>query len=624
MDNYGFVWFATNDGVCRFDGLEVKQYGLSDYSLAEDEVRTSLVNKILIDDNGEIFIGAYSLFFYNKITDKFEKYPFTNTTVPLKRIRALEKDTKKRIWIGDQTGLYSMSIDIKDSIISYPYSETETIDIQSILPLGDSLLIGTNKHGVLIYDITKNKFSPFSLFKNTDDKNKALCFFNDGDKTIWLGTNNNGIFKFNLKNSSVTNVILDSEKDNSKRIRDIVKDMSGNIWIGSRGGLYKRDFNSEVITLEADIDHPYSKLSSNSVYDVFIDKNQGIWLGTISGGVNYADLNRKPFSHFSAKEKNSKFLNHNIVTCFCEDNIGNLYIGTEGGLNFFDRKTAEFTSYVHDNDNPNSISKDAIKSMVCESSGNIWIGCGLGGLNYFNPKTKTFKKFLHDPNNSKSLIDDNVNCLVIDNEKNLWIATNAGIDMLPYGETSFRHIYKGIVDFLYQNKEGRLWAGMYGDGLYLFNTKTNTFEKYFEKFVNSTVNSMLIDSKNNLWVGGNRGIIYVNTSDSSRYIYSTKNGLSTNLIMGILEDEKKNLWISTTSGLLKYEEAVLHPDSLTYRTYSLSEGIQSKQFNPFSYMKNSSNKMFFGGINGFNMFNPELIKENKIPPTLVLYGFKNL
>jgi len=622
MDNYGFMWFATNDGVCRFDGLEVKQYGLSDYSLLEGEVRTSLVNKILVDYKGGIFVGAYSLFYYDKITDKFEKYPFTNAIVPLKRIRALEKDPKNRIWIGDQTGLYSLSSDIKDSLISYPYSETETIDIQSILPLGDSLLIGTNKHGVLVYDITKNKFSPFSLFKDKDDKNRALCFFNDGDKTIWMGTNNNGIFKINLKDSSVTNIFLDSEKDNSKRIRDIVKDKLGNIWIGCRGGLYKKDFNSEVIKLEADVDHPYAKLLSNSVFDVFIDKNQGIWLGTISGGVNYADLNRKPFSHFSAKEKSSKFLNHNIVTCFSEDKNGNLYIGTEGGLNFFNRKKEEFTSYVHDNVNPKSISKDAIKSMVYEKSGNLWIGCNLGGLNYFNPETKAFKKFLHDPNNNNSLINDDVNCLVLDKKQNLWIATNAGIDFLPYGEKKFQHIYKGSVEFLYQNKEGRLWAGIHGDGLYLFNPKTNAFERYFEKFVNSTVNSMLIDSKNNLWVGGNRGITYINTSDSSRYYYSTKNGLPTNLIMGILEDEQKNLWISTTSGLLKYDDAVVYPDSLNYRTFSLSEGIQSKQFYPFSYMKNSSNEMFFGGINGFNMFNPELIKENKTPPTLVFTGLR--
>jgi signal transduction histidine kinase/ligand-binding sensor domain-containing protein len=617
MDTYGFMWFATNDGVCRFDGLEVKQYGLSDYSIAGDQVRTSLVNRILIDDNGQILIGAYSLFYYNKITDKFEKYPFGNAIVPLKRIRTLEKDSKSRIWIGDQTGLYSFSPDAKDSLISYPYSETETIDVLSILPLGDSLLIGTNKHGVLVYNIKQEKFSPFSLFKDKGDKNKALCFFNDASGTIWMGTNNNGIFKFHLKELTVTHKFLVSENDFSNRIRDIEKDNDGNIWIGSRRGLYKKDANSEDIILSSNVDHPYSKLLSNSIFNIFIDRNQDIWLGTFSGGVNYADLNRKPFSHFSAKEKNAKFLNSNIVTCFCEDKNGDVYIGTENGVNFFDRRKEEFTYYMHDNNNPNSISNDAIRSVVCDISGNLWIGCGSGGLNYFNTRTKTFNRLLHDPKNSKSLNSDDVNCLALDQEQNLWIATEVGIDMLPSGEKNFQHIYNGTVEFLYQSKAGALWAGTSGDGLYLLNRKSNKFERQYKNFVNSTIHTMLVDSENNLWVGGNRGITFINTADSIRYNYSTKNGLPSNIIMGILEDEQKNLWISTTSGLLKYEGAVLHPDSLNYRNYSLSDGIQSRQFYTNSYLKDSSNEMFFGGINGFNMFNPALIKENRIPPKLV-------
>lgn len=114
MDTYGFMWFATNDGVCRFDGLEVKQYGLSDYSIAGDQVRTSLVNRILIDDNGQILIGAYSLFYYNKITDKFEKYPFGNAIVPLKRIRTLEKDSKSRISLEPKTELIFSIVERKN------------------------------------------------------------------------------------------------------------------------------------------------------------------------------------------------------------------------------------------------------------------------------------------------------------------------------------------------------------------------------------------------------------------------------------------------------------------------------------------------------------------------------
>lgn len=623
MDNDGFMWFATNDGVCRFDGLDVKKYVLSDYTLAEGEVRTSLANRVLIDEQGEILIGAYSLFYHNKITDKFELYPFKNTSDPLKRIRAIEKDSNSRIWIGDQTGLYSFQSDVKDSLTFYPYSDNETIDISVILPLGDSLLIGTSSRGVLIFDILKKRFTPFSLFKETDNKYKALCFFKDDGNTIWMGTNNNGIYTFNLQHSIVKHIYLESENDFSNRVRDIVKDNLGNIWFGSRGGLYKKDFKTKEIKQCANEEHPFSKLSSNSIYDIFIDKNQGFWLGTYSGGVNYGNLNRKPFAHFSAQGKGSSFLNSNVVTCFCEDIYGNIFIGTHDGVNFFDRKKGEFTYYLTSEDKANSLSYSGIKSMVCETSGNIWIGTNLEGLNYFNPKTKVVRNFFHEPNNSKSLNSNNVNCLMLDDDQNLWVATDAGIDMLPYGETNFQHIYTGRVNFLYRNKEGDMWAGTYGDGLYLYNDNLKIFEKYFyEVFFNTSIITMLIDSEKNLWVGGNKGITYINTGDSSMHTYGRKDGLPTNITMGIQEDDQKNLWISTTSGLLKYEKAVLHPDSLNFTIFSLADGIQSNQFYPFSYMKSSSGEMLFGGINGYNMFTPELIKDNEIAPKLAFTGFK--
>ena len=287
------MWFATNDGVCRFDGLEVRSYELTDYSLSENQVRTSLVNKVFIDKQGKIYIGAYTLFYYNKITDKFEKYPFKNKSIQLERIRAMEMDGKNRIWIGDQTGLYSFSEDHKDSLITHPYSGTETIDIYSILPLGDSLIIGTNNHGVLVFNIQTKKFSPFSLFNNTEDKNVALCFFNEDGNTIWMGTFNNGIFKFNLKDSSSSHIYLASEHDVSNRIRDFVRDSAGNIWIGCRGGMYVKKAGTDNIQISSHMEHPFSKLLSNSIYDIFIDKNQNIWLGTYSGGVNYGSLNRK-------------------------------------------------------------------------------------------------------------------------------------------------------------------------------------------------------------------------------------------------------------------------------------------------------------------------------------------
>ncbi len=619
-DDLGFIWIATNDGMSRFDGLEVKSYGLTDYSLSDNQVRTSLVNQVLIV-NGEIIIGAYTLFYYNKTTDKFEKYPFRNKTVPLKRIRTIEQDSKNRIWIGDGSGLYSIDPKDKDSLIAYPFSDKEKIDINSILSLGDSLLIGTRNKGMFVFDVNNQSYSPFLPFYTKESKNIALCLFKE-EETIWIGTENNGIFKVNLNDLSIDHIYLDPDNIYSKRIRDFVKDDIGNLWIGSRGGLYIKYAITNEIQLCATIDHPYSKLSSNSIYDILIDSNQNIWLGTFSGGVNYANLKRKPFSFYNAKTKSPKSLSDKVVTCFCESDNGDIYIGTDGGgINLFDRKKEEFTYYVQDSNNPNSLVSNDINAIVRENSGNMWIGTNLG-LSYYKVENNRFQKFLHNPDDSNSINNNKVNCLAIDKDQNLWIGTTTGIDYLKFGEYNFKHIFKGKITFFYQNKEGKLWAGTYGDGIYLFNSITNTFERYFESFINSSVRTMLIDSENNLWAGGNKGIVYVNTSDSTRHYYTTLNGLPTNLIMGILEDEHKNIWVSTSAGLIKSEDAVLFPDSLNFRKFTLTDGIQSDQFYQYAYMKSSTNEMFFGGINGFNVFNPELIQENNVFPKLAFTGLK--
>ena len=538
MDDRGFVWVATNDGIARFDGLEVKSYSLTDYSLSANQVRTGLVNKIMIDE-GKILVGAYSLFYYNKLSDKFENYPFRNETVPLKRIRTMEKDERNTIWIGDQTGLYSIEASDKDSLLFYPYTQSGSIDINSILPLGDSLLIGTRNLGMLWFDVKEKKFSQFLPFYDIQNKNIALCLFEENG-TIWAGTNNNGIFKINLEDNQVDHLYLVSEYDISNRIRDILKNTDGNIWIGSRGGLFVQEANSNEIKLCAESNHPYSKLSSNSIYDIFIDKDQSIWLGTFSGGVNYANLKRKPFGHFSAQQKGPNFLSNNIISCFYEDKNGNIYIGTDsGGLNYLNREKEEFTYYIHNSNDPNSISNDGINAIIGEVSGNIWIATSAGGLNYFNPNTQTFKYFMHDPDDPSSINNNNINSLVVDKDQNLWIASSTGIDFLPHGQTIFQHKYVGAIDFLYQSIDGRLWAGMSGNGIYYYNTLTDAFESFFGEFINSSVRSMLIDSENNLWSGGNKGIVFVNTTDSTSYYYSTLNGLPTNLIMGIQEDEQK-------------------------------------------------------------------------------------
>ena len=621
-DKYGFIWFATNDGINRYDGIKLKTYYLD--PLNTENVNTNHINRVYTDKKGTLWVGSFSLFKYDYELDTFVHYSKKDTSLIIGRVRYLTDDDKGILWIGSTIGLFAYYPE-KDSLINYPYKYKVNSKLVSVFPEEDRVWIGTEKEGLKVLDRKTGIVSPFYLTRQCTNQEYAIqCFLRYKKDIIWAGTYNNGIMQINLHDSTVSKILPEPDNELSYRVRALVKDDNGNLWVGSRAGLFVIYPGTDSLYHYAHTNHSTSRITDNSIFDIYVDNFKIMWMGTFAGGVNYTNLIGKPIYNFSKNENLPESLSDNLLYGFCEDEKGNIYIGTnDGGLDYFDKNKGIFKHYVADSKIPCSIGSDNVKSIVRDKSGNLWVGMYKDGVNYFNVKTKCFKKLPQLVKRGNSIISNNVYSLVLDDEENLWIASDAGIDVLDIKQKTIRSVLKiDKVMCLYKDHSDLIWAGVEDVGLFFYNKRLKSFVPAYDNMIKSSVRTILMDSNDNLWVGGNTGLLYININDSTLISYSQSDGLPTNLIMGILEDDHKNLWVSTSAGLVKCIDMVNHPESFNLRIYTVQDGLQNKHFLNYSYYKSSTGEMYFGGIKGFSMFHPDSIKDNPYPPQLALTDLK--
>ena len=273
-----------------------------------------------------------------------------------------------------------------------------------------------------------------------------------------------------------------------------------------------------------------------------------------------------------------------------EDPDGTLWFGTyNGGLNRFDPKTHRFKAYKTSPTAPHALSDDIVRSLCRDSSGVLWAGGWNNGLNRFDRSTETFRQFRHDPGNPDSLGGGSVTDIYEDRAHTLWVATEGG-------------------------------------GLNQFDPATETFKRYrsdpkdLASLPDDAVRVLHEDQAGQFWVGTAGGLCAFDRTESKcTSVYTQKEGLPNNTIEGILEDTQGKLWISTNNGLARF-----NPETKTFRNYDVLDGLQSNEFNVFTAFHKSARtgEMYFGGINGFNVFDPDRIEDNPFVPPVVLTDFR--
>ena len=462
--------------------------------------------------------------------------------------------------------------------------------------------------------------------------NKIVCILEDTERNIWVGTFDGGLNKINRQRKTFTHYKHDPNDENDAwrelYLRYISK-QGGELWIATDGALNLFNPADGTAKRYVQAQGNDNTIASNIVTSVFFDAQDRMWVGTRFGGVNVYDKGKYGFKHFkySAYEKNT--INHNNITAFAEDKDGNFWLGTDGGgLNYYDKKSGKFSNYKDLTTNPK------VLAVAKDNKGGLWLGMWAGGLNYFDPISKKVKRYVNDPTNPNSLPEDNIFDILVDRAGNVWIGTfkgglcryNSSTDDFtrfvndPNNPDSFAG---SVIVELMEDSSGKIWIATEQEGVDEFDPATGIFKHHPGgtdpgQLSGSSVFALLEDSQKRIWVGTNgSGLNLYNKDDNTFKTYREKDGLPNDAIMGILEDHEGLLWISTNKGVSKF-----NPNTNTFRNYTESDGLQSDQFNRWSSLKLSTGELLFGGTNGFNMFNPKTMVDNKHKPQVYITDFK--
>jgi len=616
QDYKGWMWFGTSQGVCRFDGYKFTVFRND----PEDStsLKGSLVRTIFEDSKRQLWIGTENggLNKFNREKENFHHFFSSGATPFLKgaTVNYIHEDQTGILWVGTSTHL--------DKIVrENNLTEIEPVNLKGFSEyirviksdLSGRIWLGTN-NGLFLYDPKKNLIKKISLPQNPSSNQEIWDIYTDEDGTLWIGTYANGLLTVNSNTLEVKKLILDSENDRSQTVRAVSKDRNGKYWIGTRGGLYIYEKAKGATAFYYHDEREPKSLVNNSIQCIFHDLKGDVWIGT-RNGINFLIEERQNIQGYKSMPDDDHYLNSSEIYAFWVDPGGDIWAGTEsGGINILNRKTGRFRYLLPQKGNPNSLSRNCIKALLDDGEKNLWIGTFLGGIDVLNLPTGTYKHYRNDPSDPATLVDNRVWALMRDSKNDIWVGTTTGLDKFDRSTGTFHH-YRNLVDgkqvnWLAEDNDHTIWIG--SEELVLYNQINQKITR-----IKETTRYMLHDSKNRIWLATNRGLALFSKEKGIIKCYSEKNGLSNNQTLAILEDDEHFLWISTTNGLSKFD-----PESERFHNFSLKNGFQNNQFTYGAAYKTSRGELLFGGISGFNIFNPVKIKSGDYFPPIVLTDLK--
>ena len=642
QDHLGFLWIGTEDGLNRYDGYSFKVYkpDADNPSSLSDGWITSLVE----DGSGNIWIGTRlgGLNRYDPSTGEFTRFMHDEKnpqSISSNRISDILPD-KNGLWVGTEYGLDFYENET-NTFTHYRASSTSSNSISSnsitaiFKDSRGTLWVGTTNAGLNAYNPETGIYQVYKYRENDETSlshNRVLSIQEGKNGDLWVGTAN-GLNRFELAGKYFTRFMSSKDDPDSiggNLIYTIYKDHSGGLWIGTNNGLDRYDSQTKKFVHHRHQPTVGNSLSNDTVFEIYEDTNSVLWVGTFGGGLNKYNRQQDKFTYYRFNPDDPNSLSSDFVFPILVDQQGIVWLGTHGGgLNRFDPLTEQFTHYRYDSSDPTSISSDDLVSLASDSSGNIWVGTARG-LDKLDPTTGTFTRYQPDPNIPNTQSDAPARVIYRDSRNNLWIGTSRGLDLFDEKAQIFIHYeadendpnsFNGdIITTILEDDQGNLWVGTFDDGLKRISPTSTDIIRYTNNpniatsLGNDSILSMYQDSNNNLWIGttgGGLNLYNPETDDFTRF--TEKEGLPNNVIYGILEDTQGNLWLSTNFGLSRFD-----PLKKTFRNFTASDGLQSNEFNQNAFAADDNGNLYFGGIAGFNVFLPEKIIANPIPPPVAL------
>ncbi|MGL5692966.1 MAG: ligand-binding sensor domain-containing protein, partial [Peptostreptococcaceae bacterium] len=619
QDSKGYIWIGTSDGLNRYDGYNFKVYKYkknSDISIASDYIFS-----IDEDANGNIWAGTISgvskiSLGGNKVTNYYAVKDKGNLSNNNGADILITQDGNVLVGTEDGINIYDEKSDTFNRILS----EENSLTSQEIYSLdqdenGD-VWIGTD-NGLNKIDVKNKQIKQFysSEEKNTISENSIYKVYCDDNGYVWIGTENQGVNKIDINTNKITRY-EPKENDNESLqggfVPNILRDRSGIIWVCTDNGLCKYNEKTDTFTTYKKKLYDAYSLINDMTISIIQDRSGLIWVGTYAGISVFNPENE--IELYQSELDNKKSLNDNVIHGLYEDDNGYIWAGTKSsGVNILKRNLESDSryevEYVLDKDS--GLSDNSINYIVGDED-IVWIGTR-NGLNKVDKKDKSIKKYELD----YPLANSNIKSLMLDSKDYLWIGTANGINILNTKNDEIIDITYlldkyGINDHyiqtIYEANDGRYLLGTFKEGYTLIiNPKNKNITSYREGDIEGQTSVYSFsEDENYFWAGTSYGLNRIDKSTEEFKKYTEEDGLCNNNIYSIIIDDKNKIWVSTNDGI-----SSLDSETEVFTNYNITDGLQSNEFNAGAYYKCKDGSIMFGGINGFNIFNPlEMEKEN--------------
>ena len=648
QDKEGFIWIATHDGLNKYDGYTFKVFKPD--SKNQNSISNNQIKVVYEDKQGYIWVGTGSggLCRFDKKSEKFTTY--TNNekdpnSISADAVYSVFEDSKGRLWVGTFGGGLNLFNRTTGKFKKY---QPNILQHSSLGCNAVRVILEDHKHRLWIgldgggLDLYNEKTDDFTHFKhnpnnpNSLSNDVVLAILEDKENYLWIGTYDGGLNRFNPETKTFEQFHTDSKKTNcisSETVWSIFEYDANTLWFGTRGGglcVYNKKEKSFCTYTNSQF-NKYT-ISEDRILSMRRDKSGLIWLGTEGAGLNIFDPQSSSFNLYKYNSLNTNSISNDIVMSIRQQGDINWIATRAGGLNAINSKDGKITRYQ--NSQSSKFDMNQLNSLEIASDGKLWLGSDINGIFLFDPKTNQAQNYRYDPNFKKNQISNNAITSIIPlSDSIIWISTwGGGLNKFNFREKVFTNIpiapsnSRNVGWCMYKDKFGMLWVGTNGNGLLQINPQNGdkvfyANERNNPKSLSNNVVYYIMESSDGLmWLGTGGGGI--NKFDREKQVftsYTMKDGLPNDMVMGILEDGRKNLWVSTSNGLCKFD-----PRKIEFTNYYEGNGTQGDAYNERACFKNNDGKMFFGGPKGLTAFYPDSLMIASNVPAVVITDFKIL
>lgn len=620
QDDKGFMWFGTKDGLCRYDGKQFKTF-MHDPRLTTG-LGNSLIKCLVQGRDRRIWVGTDSgLYIYDPETEHFSGVPLCDEDgKPITRpISFLDCDREGRIWIGvESSGVFCCDPDTCEIECCY----------RSRKPLRTLV---SDKNGVIWFAgyggglyCTEDLFRSVEPFLDADGQEiypkdiiSFICLSDYNE--MYLGLEEHGVAKVDLVTRKVTRLQLSDNPDAPLFVRYILPYSPDELWIGTESGIVVYNLRTRrYLHLKSSPYDPYS-LSDNAVYALCKDREGGLWVGSFFGGINYLPQRNSYFEkYYHTDDPHS--LRGRRVREICPGNDGRLWIGTEdAGLYSFDPANASFDFFAPSREFTN------VHGLLMDGD-DLWVSTFSKGIRVIDTRTGRIRKYDND-NKPGRLFSNYVFALYKTRGGRIWVGTMHGLQYYNRETDRFQHVPEinggKMVRDIREDSNGNLWVGTSSNGVYRYDARNDIWTQFLhdDEDPNSlpydNVTSVFEDSNRRIWLTTEgSGFCRFDPAEKHFVRYGTFDGMPSDVVFQIIEDDQGYFWITTDRGLALFDPRT----GRVRQVYTVTDRLLSNQFNYKSGYKSPDGIVYFGCIEGLITFDPEMLLGHKtdfVPPIYI-------